>query len=241
MSFDLGTLALQAVNVLILIWLLQRFFWRPVAAIIAQRGATTAAMLDEAAKRETKIAAEEANIAQVRRSFADERAALLAAAQADVEEMRRHAEADATDAAHKLKMTIRERMAGEQASARSALQKEAASLAVDIAARLVARLDTQALRSAFLDGALKEVAALPEMARRNPGALTVVTAAPLSTDEHRTYSRRLQEAFGDTAPVNYMVDPDLIAGLELRGDLLRISNNWRNDLARIREGLTNEH
>ena len=80
MSIDFGTLALQAVNVLILIWLLQRFFWRPVAAIIAQRRAAAQAMLDDAAKRQAEAEAQMAGIEQVRAGFAQERAAILAAA-----------------------------------------------------------------------------------------------------------------------------------------------------------------
>jgi F-type H+-transporting ATPase subunit b len=40
MTIDWWTLGIQAVNVVILIWLLARFFWRPVAAMIAQRRAT---------------------------------------------------------------------------------------------------------------------------------------------------------------------------------------------------------
>ena len=37
MRIDWWTLGFQAVNVVILVWLLQRFFWRPVAGMIAER------------------------------------------------------------------------------------------------------------------------------------------------------------------------------------------------------------
>ena len=39
MTIDWWTLGIQTVNVIILIWLLGRFFWRPVAAMIEQRRA----------------------------------------------------------------------------------------------------------------------------------------------------------------------------------------------------------
>jgi F0F1-type ATP synthase membrane subunit b/b' len=48
MTFDLWTLGFQAVNVLVLIWLLHRFFWKPVAAMIAARQAAAATLLEEA-------------------------------------------------------------------------------------------------------------------------------------------------------------------------------------------------
>ena len=39
MTIDWWTLGLQTINVLILIWLLAHFFWRPVAGMIEQRRA----------------------------------------------------------------------------------------------------------------------------------------------------------------------------------------------------------
>ena len=39
MTIDWWTLGIQTVNVVILVWLLGRFFWRPVAAMIEQRRA----------------------------------------------------------------------------------------------------------------------------------------------------------------------------------------------------------
>ena len=46
MRIDWWTLALQAVNVLILVWLLGRFLFRPVMDAIAARQASAQALLD---------------------------------------------------------------------------------------------------------------------------------------------------------------------------------------------------
>lgn len=48
MDIDVWGLALQAVNVLILIWLLSRVFWRPVAAAIAKRQQAATAIIEDA-------------------------------------------------------------------------------------------------------------------------------------------------------------------------------------------------
>ena len=48
MSFDLWTLGFQAVNVLVLVWLLHRFFWKPVAGMIVTRQTAAATLLEEA-------------------------------------------------------------------------------------------------------------------------------------------------------------------------------------------------
>ena len=49
MRFDWTTLALQTVNVLVLLWLLRRFLFRPVVEIIAERKDAAEKLLAEAA------------------------------------------------------------------------------------------------------------------------------------------------------------------------------------------------
>ena len=53
MQFDLTTFALEVFNFLVLVWLLKRFFYQPVLAVIEARRAAGAAILDraEAAQR----------------------------------------------------------------------------------------------------------------------------------------------------------------------------------------------
>ena len=46
MRIDWWTLALQTVNVLILIWILSRFLFRPIVGVIEERRAAAAKLLD---------------------------------------------------------------------------------------------------------------------------------------------------------------------------------------------------
>ena len=60
MRIDWWTLSLQTVNVLILIWILSRFLFRPVVAMIDERRAATAKVLSDAeAAKKQAIAARE--------------------------------------------------------------------------------------------------------------------------------------------------------------------------------------
>ncbi|MCB5945605.1 F0F1 ATP synthase subunit delta [Acidocella sp. KAb 2-4] len=237
MSIDFGTLALQAVNVLILIWLLQRFFWRPVAAIIAQRRAAAQAMLDDAAKRQAEAEAQMAGIEQVRAGFAQERAAILAAAQAEAASLRAAAEAEAASAAKALEAATRVRLSAEEKTAMAALRGEAAELAVRIAGRLVARLDAPALRAAFLDSTLRELATLPAELRQGVRVLTVTSPAPLPPEEQTACAARLRTALGGEVAISFAADPAVLAGLELAGGALSLRNSWRADLERLRAEL----
>ena len=88
MTIDWWTLGIQAVNVLILIWLLARFFWRPVAAIIEQRRATAQQILAEAEAKRSQATNALAEIERTRAGFDREREAIIAAAHEAAEQAR---------------------------------------------------------------------------------------------------------------------------------------------------------
>jgi len=58
MQIDWWTLGLQTLNVLVLLWILNRFLFRPVAEMIAKRQATVAQSLEEAQAAQAEAAAE---------------------------------------------------------------------------------------------------------------------------------------------------------------------------------------
>src|SRR5271154_4826322 len=88
MTIDWWTLGIQTVNVVVLVWLLGRFFWRPVAAMIEQRRATAQRIVAEADAKRGEATAALAEIAQTRAGFAKEREAILAQAHEVAEKAR---------------------------------------------------------------------------------------------------------------------------------------------------------
>ena len=85
MHIDLWTLALQTINVLVLVWLLARFLFRPVAAIIAARRAAADKLLADAAAKLQQATDEAAAIAHQREGLAGEGQRILAEARATAE------------------------------------------------------------------------------------------------------------------------------------------------------------
>jgi F-type H+-transporting ATPase subunit b len=241
MRIDWQTLALQTVNVLILIWILSRFLFRPIMAIIEERRAAAAKLLDdaEAAKRQA-IAAREAAEAQaakiaagrddvLRQAAADaetQRAAALAAARVEVEQLRTAAEAE---------------IRGARAADASAMSDRAARLAVDIAGKLLARLPDSARVDGFVDGLAEALASLPEASRDGidrVGKSRLTAARALTPEEAQSCRAALARALG--RPLDFVIatDPDLIAGLELETPHAVVRNSIRSNLNRIVEELT---
>lgn len=236
-TIDWWTLGFQAVNVLILIWLLGHFFWRPIAAIIAQRRDAAQKTLMEAEAKRAEAAAALADIAHTRTGFAQERDAILKAAHETAEQAHAARLHDAAMETAALEAAAKAAIARDRDAAEKAWSERASHLAVDIARRLAARLDSPVVASTFLDWLLKEIRNLPDAARQavavSGATLEASTASMLVPADQQHYGKLIGEAFGAGLRVAFKVDPDLIAGLELRGPHLVIANSWRADLTRI--------
>jgi F-type H+-transporting ATPase subunit b len=237
MTLDWWTLGLQTVNIVILVWLLQRFFWKPVAAVIAERRAEAQKALSEAEAARDKAKLDLAGVDATRAGFAAERAAILDHAR---EEASRESAAKLAQAAEQAEALIAAAKAGvekDKAAATRAWATQSSALAVDIAKRLAARLDGPAVQGVFLDWALKAIRALPAATRASVAGsaapLVATSATPLDAVEQSHAAQLIAEAFGGPVQVVFKTDPDLIAGLELKTDHLVVANSWRADLAHI--------
>jgi F-type H+-transporting ATPase subunit b len=240
MTIDWWTLGFQTVNVVVLVWLLQRFFWRPVAAMIEQRRDTTRQALADAEATKGKATAALADIEKTRAGFDKERDTILAAAHDAAEQAGTARLADAEKAVAALQSDAQAAIDTEQRAAEKSWTGYAGSLAIDIANRLAARLDGPAVRAAFLEWLIKAIATVPNAERKAVTALEAISATPLEQAEQEHASGRIAAAFGGHPSIAFRTDPALIAGLELHGPHLVVSNSWRADLTQILTDLTHE-
>ena len=241
MSFDPWTLGLQTINVVILVWLLGHFFWRPVAAIIDARRAAIDGAVAEAERKRQAADAALAEIATTRAGLAAERQKVLADAHAESEEARgalldkARAEADVLLAAARQEITARHKKTEEQ------WRSAAADLAVEISTRLLAPLATKDVQEAFAERLIETVATLPDSQKQSllarPGKIELVAAGPTPEIEDRAFAKRLAAALDTDTEFNIRLDPNLIAGVDLVAPQFTVHNNWRADLQQLRERL----
>jgi F-type H+-transporting ATPase subunit b len=238
MHIDWWTLGIQTVNVLILIWLLQRFFWKPVSAMIEQRRVAAQKALDDAEAKSKSATEALADIAKTRAGFAAERDAILKTARDDAEKARTAgADADAKQAAA-LKAAADAEIESQKTAASAAWAGKSSALAVQIAGRLAARLDGPAVSAAFLAWLMAELRKQPDDVRQAVGTeLGIVSATPLDAAAQAQYGTAIGEALGIDPHITFSIDPSLIAGLELRSPHLVLSNSWQADLAVIEKDL----
>jgi len=240
MKIDWSTLALQTVNVLILVWLLQRYLFRPVAKIIAERQSAAQALIGDAeaarlaARKEldamtaenAQLAARRAeSLAQIERDASQQRAALLAAVHEEADRLRAEAVAEI--------QRDRAALAGE-ASAR------AVQLAVDVARKLLERMPDSIRVEPFIDGLVDGINGLSPTARQAlmaDASLQLTVPRALTADEQRACEAALSVALGHAVAWRAQIDGTLVAGLELGGRHGIVRNSWRDQLEQVRNGL----
>jgi F-type H+-transporting ATPase subunit b len=244
MHIDWWTLAFQTVNVLVLIWILARFFFRPVANIVVKRQEQANKLQAAAAADRQRAADTRAEADKIRAEIGAARDQLIAEAHKSAQTEKENLLAQTSQELAKLRNEAKAAIAQDRVAAEKAIIARAAELSVEIAKRLLGRLPSEIALSAFLDGLCQKVRALPPEARESFASATaadhtieVVTAAPLSKDETRRIRDALKAAFGSELPFEFRPDATLIAGIELHSPHTVVRNSWRADLDRIREEL----
>ncbi|ACB96350.1 F0F1 ATP synthase subunit delta [Beijerinckia indica] len=241
MHIDWWTLGLQAINVLILIWILSRFLFKPVAAIVEARRASIARLLDEAHATRVAAEAEREKARQEVTSLATARAAALQKAEDEAKAETETILANARSEAGKLREAAKADIARARQDEAAAMADHASQLAVDIAGKLLSRLPEEARISGFIEGLAQGLAALPEAIRTNIGAtdapVQLKAARALTEAETQACRVRLSEALGHPAEIAVDVRPELIAGLEIDMPHAVVRNSFRADLTRITAAL----
>lgn len=237
MRIDWWTIGLQTINLVVLLWLLGRFFFRPMAKVVADRQAAANALLDDAkaaqdkaeaaireaeAERDRTIAAREAALDEARKEADGQRAKLVEAAHAEVQRQR-------GDAAAALQHA--------RGQAEAQMARHANELAADMAAHLLEGPGAKLPLAVFLPELEQALAALPEPTRTalatwaEPAHLA--SARPLGDDDKAAAHAAVSRALGHEAALTFAADPALIAGLRLSGGMAVLDVNLRADLDRV--------
>jgi F-type H+-transporting ATPase subunit b len=242
MTINGWTIALQAINFLVLVWLLQRFLYKPAMAMMARRKQLVEEAFDEARSAKTQAEAEQKRYQSEQEKLVASRDEVLARAHEEIE-------ADRTkvlDDAHK-------QAAEERATALAEIKARVADLSVSMATRLLEQLATQTgnapgLAEAGLAALLKHIDGLPEEERSsldddlgNSGEqLKAITAVKLGADSEQRWRAALEKRFPGAPDITFQTSPDLLGGAELRFPHAVVSLAWSEQLKQARAVLLND-
>lgn len=221
MEFDGTTFALEIINFLVLIWLLQHFLYKPVTTAIARRqGGIEKTLADAQATRsdadalklqyENRRVEWEQEKAQARQQLQQEMAAerirLMTALLASLDEER-----------NKLR-ALEQRRAMEQ---RQRLEAAARAEGGRFAAHLLSRLAGAELEERIRRILLEDLPQLPEQQRqalRTAGlaeGVKITSAYPLDQSQRADLNEALDRLVGRPVACTFEQDTELVAGLRL--------------------------
>jgi F-type H+-transporting ATPase subunit b len=237
MHLDLWTLALQAINLAVLLALLRWLLYKPLMSVIDKRQHSVAEQLAAAASTQQQAAEERQALAAEHAAFDARREATLTEARQQADAERSALLASAKAAMQAEQAEARKRMAQERQQAGQALVTEASSMAVDLATRLVASSPTPLGDADFIDALLDHLNATPPQDRQRwlgctqPAPVTLVSASTPSDATLRKVSEQLTSALGAQVTLHAQTRPSLLRGAELHFEHGVLSQSWAAELA----------
>lgn len=241
MHFDWSTLALQTINFAILVWLLDRFLYRPVLRVMNARRAEIEAHYAAARDAESKANEALASIVAQRTAIAGERAAALEGAAAESEKAASARREESEREAAALLDGARRTLAAERDQAMADLRQIALDLAGAMTRRVLAAAPSRLREQVGLERIEERLRALSKVdvdgligtaADRQP--VRIVTAETLSAELVEHWRETLHRLAGSEIEIVFETDPELIAGAEVHFPNAVLSDTWKSALAAIR-------
>ena len=244
MKVDAWTLTLQAINFVVLVYLLRRFLYRPVMRAIDARKAKAEQALGEATAAKATADQVRAQLEGERAEVHGSREKLLADARVEIAAERERGLDAARREAEAVHVAARQKLADEALEVRAEIRRHAVDLALELSSAILRGSASAAVAEALVDQATDRLGDLSavELERlraqvKGGSVLEIVTAPRLPASAEAHVRERLAARLGTEPHVEFASDDQLIAGAELRLPSTVITLSWRDALQRAREEL----
>ncbi|MEQ1638677.1 MAG: F0F1 ATP synthase subunit delta [Methylococcales bacterium] len=223
MEFNVSTFVLEIVNFLVLIWILQRLFYKPLLAVIAKRKAFIDQSLADAKAIQEQAETERSLYENRLKLWEQEKQAALNALQQQIElEIRSQLEklqVDLEQERQKAKVALTHLQQQLQVQA----EQQGLQNAVRFAGLLLQQAATPELEIRLCQLLLKEWSSLPDaccghfqtLADKKTIPIKITSAFPLSEEIHSQLEQKLGSLITKPVKINYTEDPALMAGLRI--------------------------
>jgi F-type H+-transporting ATPase subunit b len=223
MLIDWFTVAAQALNFLILVWLMKRFLYKPVLNAIDAREKRISTELANADAKKAEAQKEHEEFQQKNTEFDEQRAALMSKAIGEAQAERRRLLDEARKAATDSSSKRQEALVNEERNLHQAISRRMQQEVFAIARKALTDLATVSLEERLgevftrrlreIGGGLKE--ALGEALKESSDPGVVRSTFDLPEDQRAAIQNALNETFSAEVRIRFETAPDLIGGIEL--------------------------
>ena len=223
MLIDWFTVGAQALNFVVLVWLLKHFLYKPVLDAIDAREQQIAAQLADAEAKKAQAKKESNEFQRKNDDFEQQRAALLAKATGDADAQRQRLLDEARSAAKALSAKQREALAGETRNLNQALRLRVQTEVFSVARQVLRDLATASLEASACETFIARLRDLQGPARdalagalKAPaGPVLLRSAFELPAAQRSAIQEAIQEIFALKVDLDFETAPALVSGIEL--------------------------
>jgi len=233
-----STFVLEIINFLVLVWILKRFLYKPVLAVIARRRAGIEKSMADAE-------ALHADAEKLQEQYEDrlvvwdqERLQAREALDREIEAERERAMAELQIALEEKRKMASMAEARRQADAMRKFEETALNQGARFATRLLEQASGPETEARLVEMVLTELTKLPDeqiAALRNsygktPATVVVVSAFPIPGDQRQRLEQALATLIGSDIPLRFEQNSDLLAGLRITIGAWVLGVNLRDEL-----------
>ena len=223
MLIDWFTVGAQAVNFLILVWLMQHFLYKPILHAIGEREKRIATELANADKKKVEAQKESDEFKHKNEEFDQQRAALLTKATDEVKAERERLLDEARKAAAALSLKRQETLRNEEHNLHKAISLRTQQEVFAIARKALTDLATTSLEERLGEVFIRRLremdskakAGLSEALKTASDPALVRSAFDLPAEQRAAIQDALNKTFSAEIPVQFETVPALIGGIEL--------------------------
>ena len=245
MLIDWFTVGAQALNFIILVWLLKRFLYKPILNAVDAREKRIAAQLADADAKKAEAQKERDEFQHKNQEFDQQRAALLSKATDEANAERQRLLEDARKAADALSAKRQQALRRDADNLNQAIRRRTQQEVFAIARKALMDLATTSLeerigevftrRLRTINGKAKE--GLAEVLKTASEPALVRTAFDLPATQRAAIQNALNETFSAEIHVRFETAPDLVSGVELTTNGQKIAWSIADYLASLETGV----
>jgi F-type H+-transporting ATPase subunit b len=242
---DWFTVGAQALNFVVLVWLMKRFLYKPILDAIDAREKRIAAELADAAAIKAEADRERDEFQRKNEEFDQQRAALLSKATEEAKAERQRLLDDARKAAGALSVKRQEALRNDARRLNQAITRRTQHEVFAIARKALTDLATTSLEERLgevftrrlreMDGKVKD--ALGKALKAASGPALVRSAFDMPVEQRAAIQNALNGTFSAEIRVQFETAPDVISGIELTTDGHKVAWSIADYLASLEKGV----
>jgi F-type H+-transporting ATPase subunit b len=245
MLIDWFTVGAQAINFIILVWLLKRFLYKPILDAVDAREKRVATELADADAKKAEAKKERDEFQYKNEEFDQQRAALLSKATEEAKAERQRLLGEARQAAEALSAKRQETLRSDAHNLSEAISRRTRQEVFAIARKALTDLATTSLEERLaevftrrlreMDGKAK--AGLAEALKSASDPAVVRSAFDLPAEQRTAIQNALNETFSAKIRVRFETAPDLVSGIELTANGQKVAWSIADYLASLEKGV----